>query len=377
MKAIRENNPKADAALRYRHQWDYLSIQDGAERPLVWYKDRLVVPHLARPRILALLHTSHAGVSRTQVWAKQHFFWPGMKNDIVQLVSNCDRCVHLLPRQAQQPIVIDPSPAPMHDVSLDLFECKGKQHLLMVDRYSGFLWVKALQKTDSHTVIKQMNSWFMLFGFPRIVRTDGGPQFRHDFGMYCKAFHIEHRTSAPYNPQGNGQAEAGVKSAKFLMLKMGPKESFELALLAWQCTPRSDGISPAEAFFQRPIRSTVPLLIRQNTELSLNVQRALQMQKMHDTYGRTRMLSTLAPGEDVFVRNPRTRRWTDRGTVLSSVPNQRSYRVQLKGNPLVTVRDRRDLRPRHVRVQTTTRCGTKEGHSYGHGGHLHQRDPLL
>ena len=65
--------------------------------------------------------------------------------------------------------------------------------------------------------------------FPRIIRTDGGPQFRSEFHDFCTKFSIIHEVSSPYHPASNGAAEAGVKAVKALMLKSGPstfEESF-------------------------------------------------------------------------------------------------------------------------------------------------------
>ena len=85
-------------------------------------------------------------------------------------------------------------------------------------------------------------NWFHDWGFPCIIRSDNGPQFRQKFS-----------DQSPYNPASNGLAEAAVKNVKFLLKKcLAAKESFSHVLLHWRNVPRSDGISPSQAFLLFP-----------------------------------------------------------------------------------------------------------------------------
>ena len=70
---------------------------------------------------------------------------------------------------------------PMDEVAIDLFSIKGKNHLAMVDRASRFLRHEALGRTDSVTVQEALTDWWTDVGRPRVVKSDGGPQFRGRF----------------------------------------------------------------------------------------------------------------------------------------------------------------------------------------------------
>ena len=123
-----------------------------------------------------------------------------MSVQIQQLIENCDDCQTLRPSQ-NSPVVKHPAAQePMHSVSMDLFECKGIHYLVMVDRYSYYIWVKELRLLATQAILKALEQWFKDLGYPVIIISDNGPQFRQDFKDYCVKHHIIHSTSSPYNP---------------------------------------------------------------------------------------------------------------------------------------------------------------------------------
>ncbi len=103
----------------------------------------------------------------------------------------------------------------------------------MVDHYSGYPFVRRLSTTTAAAVTRTLAGWWELFGFPSVIRADGGPQFRClEFLDFCKRRDIELETSSPYNPRSNGLAEAAVKNCKKLLLKcIGWGEDFAATLL--------------------------------------------------------------------------------------------------------------------------------------------------
>ena len=62
-----------------------------------------------------------------------------------------------------------------------------------------------------------LSDWFNLLGWPQVIRSDNGPQFRSEFAEFCEINEIKHETSSPYNLQSNSLAEAAVKNAKTLL----------------------------------------------------------------------------------------------------------------------------------------------------------------
>ena len=147
----------------------------------------------------------------------------------------------------------------MEQVAVDLFNCAGQYWLVMVDRYSGYPFAQKLSSLSAESVFNICLHWFHDWGFPRIIRSDNGPQFKQKFTNLCAEHFIIHETSSPYNPASNGLAEAAVKNVKFLLKKcILAKENFFNALLHWRNVPRSDGISPSQAFLGRRQRAFLP-----------------------------------------------------------------------------------------------------------------------
>ena len=211
-----------------------------------------MVPSAERPKILSLLHKGHPGRTKTRTLARQLYYWPGMSNDIKQLVSTCQECVELLPKQRQQPLQQTFATGPMQQTSADLFSLAGKNYLAFVDRYSGMLWCDKLTQTTTTSVTKLLEGWMLDFGYPTYIRTDGGPQFRGPFKDWCNLKNIIHEVSSPYHTQSNGHAEQAVKMAKLILKKTDANlRLFREHLFAWRNAPRADGFSPADLFFGR------------------------------------------------------------------------------------------------------------------------------
>ena len=160
-------------------------------------------------------------------------------------VQNCKDCQLLLPSKPIEPHQHSFGSYPLEQTSSDLFQEAGKNYLVYADRYSGMLWCDRLNQTQTRNVTGLLKKWMLDFGYPRSMRTDGGPQYRTEFQQWCTEHGIEHSLSSPYNPQSNGHAEGAVKQAKYLLKKCGGNmEAFRSALFEWRNTPRADGISP-------------------------------------------------------------------------------------------------------------------------------------
>ena len=157
---------------------------------------RIVLPLPAVKPVLHLLHSSHSGITKTTNFAKGLYFWPGMSNDIKQLVSCCVDCTKVLPSQPSNPMST-PSPSthfgfPMQYIGLDLFSFGNKDFLICVDHWCGYLFYSHLRSLSSSSVISTLTTWFNLFGWPTSIRGDGGPQFRGEFSRFCETHQIRH-----------------------------------------------------------------------------------------------------------------------------------------------------------------------------------------
>ena len=91
--------------------FDSLSVMDNL---VLLDSRRIVLPLLAVKPVLRLLHASHSGISKTTNLAKGLHYWPGMSNDIKQLVSCCVECTKVLPSLPSNPMtcLLYTSPSP-------------------------------------------------------------------------------------------------------------------------------------------------------------------------------------------------------------------------------------------------------------------------
>ena len=135
-----QNNTCVSAySLALKGNMDDLSVTDGL---VLLDSRRIVLPLRAIKPVLKLLHSSHSGITKTTALARGLYFWPGMMNDIKQLVSSCPACIKVLPSQPANPMVT-PSPSshfgyPMQHIGLDLFNYANKDYLICVDHWSGY-----------------------------------------------------------------------------------------------------------------------------------------------------------------------------------------------------------------------------------------------
>ena len=81
--------------------------------------------------------------------------------------------------------------------------------LVIQDEYSRYPVVEIICKTSIDSVIPVVDKVFAEFGYPKVIKTDNGPQFRSatwkNFLTHCG---VKHRKITPLWPRSNSQAEA-------------------------------------------------------------------------------------------------------------------------------------------------------------------------
>ena len=150
-----------------------------------------IIPRTARKNLLRELHRSHSGISKTYLTAKELYYWPNMKSDIItNHVAACSACTEDLPAQPRHKLMEDKKPtdagAPMGEIGVDYFSALGTNWLVAVDCYSGYAWTAKIAKANTYNTLTQLVTWFDKFGWPKKIRSDGGPQFRQVFTNFCK-----------------------------------------------------------------------------------------------------------------------------------------------------------------------------------------------
>ena len=220
--------------------------------------DRIVIPTCLQQDILSRIHQGHQGIVKCRLRARTSVWWPGISQDISNMIENCNPCCKNFQIRSE-PMISSVLPQhPWEKIGTDLFELKGNSYLLLVDYFSRFIEVVKLSSTTTKSVVAAMKPIFARYGIPEIVVSDNGPQYSsQEFQNFAENYDFKHITSSPYHPQGNGEAERAVKTVKKLLRSASDPN---LALLCYRSTPLSwCQYTPAQLLMGRQIRSTLPM----------------------------------------------------------------------------------------------------------------------
>ena len=248
---------KSSQVRRYKSIYDEISlVQNKDGRYLMIYDgNKLVVPKGMRKKILNQLHKSHTSTDLFVETLKTMYYWPNMRAEVQSMVEDCEGCNEFRPSLSREPhnaalrqSLINMKP--MQNMSTDLFYVDGIPYIVLVDRYSSFIWAERLRDETIRSVIEYLESVFYDYGFPAKLRSDEGPCFRGSFTRWAEQHYIEHQLSSAYNSESNGLAEISVKKAKRLVQKTKKmKESLKEAIFQMRNTHlKGVGASPSELF---------------------------------------------------------------------------------------------------------------------------------
>ena len=79
---------------------------------LVVRGQRVVVPTLLRPRIVALAHWGHQGMMRSKQRARELLWWPKMDGEVERALKSCEVCAALDKMSRACSTLLQPVPLP-------------------------------------------------------------------------------------------------------------------------------------------------------------------------------------------------------------------------------------------------------------------------
>ena len=249
-----------------RRYWN-VKNQHTMDNDLIVNGCRLVIPTKMRWEVLDHLHESNQGLVCTKQRAQLTVYWPGIDNDIDNVILACKKCQDALPSNNKEPLISKPKPErPFQEIAADFCSHGRQDYLVLVDCYTDWPDIIPMgHNTSTSHLIKVIRQSFCRTGVPDTLWSDQRPQFTSkQFQDFASQWGFQHRTSSPRYPQSNGKIEATVKSMKKLIKTSWNVHSLEeeklaRALLQYCNTPScKDGLSPAQKLLGQPIQDTLP-----------------------------------------------------------------------------------------------------------------------
>ncbi|RXN15281.1 gypsy-18 is [Labeo rohita] len=308
---------------------DQLSTDQGC---ILW-GSRVIIPPKYRERLLSELHEGHPGIVRMKALARGYLWWPGLDQDIQDLVSKCTPCE--LGRNQPPSAPLYPwswATTPWERIHIDYAEIDKQHFLLIVDAHSKWVEILPTHLTSAEKTINILRHLWASYGFPKELVSDNGPPFTsREFEEFLRKNGVRHVLSPPYHPATNGQAERVVQIFKKAWERLrsqsvAPHMRLARFLLTYRNTPHTvTERTPAELFLKRQPRICLTL-VKPDTS-AVVVKHQEQQKRAHDTP--SRKLRSFEVGQKVIVRNSRYPKcaWTP-GVVLFKL-GPLTYQVQV------------------------------------------------
>ena len=209
-----EVNEEARPFWWVRHNLYMASV---GENFILLMNGRTVIPAQQQKKTVSNLHEGHQGIEKTRPRARDSVYWPGMNQDIEEMVKRCSECRTLLPVNIKKPLHQPLLPTrPWDKLGIDLYSLNDREYQIVTDYFSSFTEVYDLGKNaTAPALIKELTQLFSRFGQPVEVISDGGTQFTCTaFAMFVENWNFIHTVSSPTQAHSNGKAEAAVKKCQ-------------------------------------------------------------------------------------------------------------------------------------------------------------------
>ena len=239
--------------LEIRQYWG-LRDEIAAAEGLLFLGERLIIPSSLRQEMLRRIHEGHLGIEKCKAHARAVMYWPGMAEDIENIVATCDTCLKFRRNNQKEPLMPHPVPqSPWQTVGADITTYRGQDFLVLVDYYSKYPEMALLKNKTAEIIIQQMKSVFAHHGIPGRLVCDNMPFASRQFHSFAADWDIAVKTASPEFPRANGQSERMIQTIKQMRRKAHEDNRDPyIALLQYPNTSVSGlSYSPAQLLMSR------------------------------------------------------------------------------------------------------------------------------
>ena len=144
--------------------------------------------------------------------------------NLEQFIDGCRECRRHRPTQRSELLHISVLPdRPWQKRGADLLSFEGKDYMVVVDCYFGWLEIVRLHTTTAAAVISKLQHIFAAHGISDTVISDNGPQLQcKEFRDFAHEFELPASNKQSSFPTANGLAESRVKIATKILRQASP-----------------------------------------------------------------------------------------------------------------------------------------------------------
>ena len=220
-KSIKQVPPELQPFWTFREE---LTVEDG----LILKGTRIMIPNKQHKAILKLLHKGHLGLNKCKLRAKESVYWPGLNDQLEDLVLNCELCMKYSTAKCKlEPSLSLGQEVPLYPwikLATDIFHFEGALYLLIVDYTSRYPVGHQLTSMTGQHVASHFKLICSEYGSPETLASDNRPCCTSEsFTTLMKDYNVNDITSSPHYTQSNGLAEKYVQIVKNLFYKAKEK----------------------------------------------------------------------------------------------------------------------------------------------------------
>jgi len=186
-----------------------------------------------------LAHKGFHALIKT-LYLERDLWWPTLRADVQRVVSHCDACQKFtIHKHGFHPARSPTAWLPMDFLQIDLclsLPLTGvgyRYALVVIDLFTGFVWIRPLFSKSAREVAEQLYRIFGDFGVPRILHCDAGREFKNKIlRALSRLFGIKLRFGSPYHPQSKAKVERAIRSIVDIIVKklLGSGSDWDLLL---------------------------------------------------------------------------------------------------------------------------------------------------